>query len=254
MIKIGIAQIKNSIEIEENFSSIMKALIKFQSTDTDLILFPECSLSGFSAKIKECTLDLIKDHLLEIENWSNKFNKYVVLPTALVDGKIYNSGFIFGNGEIERFYKLGLTKSEQNFFSIPELPSKKVFRIKEYNIAILICFELQMEPWQFFKEGEADLILWPGYWGWEKDDTWNEFKKDSEPNLLYRNMEQWKLPLIQSNFAFNDLSDYRGAGPHGLSMFVDSNNTLFAHGEFESESCYQISVDGKKFKEYKKID
>ncbi len=47
MIKVGVTQIKNSISIKDNFYSIMRALKHFQLTDTDLILFPECSLSGF---------------------------------------------------------------------------------------------------------------------------------------------------------------------------------------------------------------
>ncbi len=243
MIKIGVSQIKNSTRVEENFSSIMKALNHFQLTDTDLIIFPECSLSGFSAKIKECTLDLVRDYLSEIEKWSKDHNKFVILPTAIVDQKIYNTGFIFGNNMIERFYKLGLTDSEKTFFTVPEVSTKKIFCIKEYKVAILICFEAQMDPWTYFKEGEADLILWPGYWGWEKEDSWHDFKREGEPNLIHQNMKKWRRPLIQSNFAFNDLEDHRSSGPHGLSMFIDKDNSLFFQAEADKESCYQITID-----------
>ena len=253
MIKIGVTQIKNSISVEDNFSSIMKALIYFQSTDTDLILFPECSLSGFSATIKDCTLDIVKDYLAEIEKWSNKYNKFVVLHTALVDQKIYNTGFIFGKNTNERFYKLGLTDSEKTFFSVPAESTKKVFRIKEYNIAILICFEAQMDPWTFFKEGEVDLILWPGYWGWEKGDLWNELKITGEVNLIHQNMTKWMRPLIQSNFAFNDLADNRTSAPHGLSMFINKDNTLFFQADADSESFYQVTIDNGEIKNCVKI-
>jgi hypothetical protein len=62
-----------------------------------------------------------------------------------------------------------------------------------------------MAPWEFFKDGEVDVVLWPGYWGWEQGEEWNESCQAS----------QWKVPLIQANFAFNDVGDERTRGPHG---------------------------------------
>ncbi|MDC1174889.1 carbon-nitrogen hydrolase family protein [Bacteriovoracaceae bacterium] len=253
MIKIGITQIRNSTDVEKNFISIMNSLKLFEQTDTDLILFPECSLSGFSAKMKDCTMDLLSDYLVEIESWSRKHNKYVILPTALVDEKIYNTGFIFGGIETERFYKTGLTESEKKFFSIPEQPTKKVFRIKDHNVAILICFEAEMEAFSFFNKGEADLILWPGYWGWEKDDKWEDLKKDGDSNLIFQNMKKWEIPLLQSNFAYNDLAEHRDAGPHGLSMFVNKDNSLFSQAEIDKESCYQITIETQQIKNCKRL-
>ncbi len=41
----------------------MKCLTHFEEKEIDLILFPECSLSGFSSKIKDCTIDLITPYL-----------------------------------------------------------------------------------------------------------------------------------------------------------------------------------------------
>jgi predicted amidohydrolase len=130
MIKIGVVQIKNSIEIKENFNAIKKALSVFASTDADVILFPECALSGFSPKMKECTPDSIKDYLAEIKQWSMENKKTVILPTAFRDGKIYNTGFIFEGTKVQRFYKTALTESEQKFFSVPEHKTPKVFTVK----------------------------------------------------------------------------------------------------------------------------
>ena len=246
MIIIGIAQIKNSVEIEDNFTAVKKALSLFQETETDLILFPECSLSGFSSKMKNCKLEDIQKYLDEIQEWTRKHSKSVVLPTALHTDKIYNSGFIFTNGECTQFYKTGLTTSEEKFFSRPALSTKKIFRIKNHNIAILICFEAQMDPWSFFGNGDVDIILWPSYWGWEKQDTWQEFKNNGEENEIYRNMQLWKRPLLQSNFAFNDLGDYGASGPHGLSMFINSDNSLREQGGFELEECYRIVIENNE--------
>lgn len=247
MIKLGITQIKSSTDIDENMNSIMQALAHFESSDVDLVFFPECSLSGFSGKIKECTLELLNPYLDRVEQWARQHQKHVVLPTAIVEGdKIYNSGFIFKPESKQRFYKTGLTESEVKFFSLPEAPANKIFNIKGYNLALIICYEAELGPWKYFAQGEADIILWPGYWGWNEGDSWGELKNETEPNLIYQNNKSWKLPIIQANFAFNDLSDYRASGPHGMSMFVNSDNSLAGCGELDSESCYEIHIEGRE--------
>ena len=76
---------------------------------------------------------------------------------------------------------------------------------------------------------------------------------ESRQNLIFENMKKWKRPLIQSNFAFNDLADHRGAGPHGLSMFVNSDNSLYQNGDFDSESCYEVHISNNKIQNCQKI-
>lgn len=254
MLKIGVTQIKNSGNIEENFNTIKKVLSLFEKTDVDLLLFPECCLSGFTGKLNGCSFDELSPYFAEVEKWSLKNNKHVFLPSAIVeDGKVYNSGFLFGDDHPKRFYKLGLTESEKTFFSLPAVENQKIFEIKGHKLALIICFEAEQGAYEFFDKGEADIILWPGYWGWEVGDKWNELKRNGEENKIFQNMKEWKIPLIQANFSFNDLSDHRGAGPHGLSMFVNSDNSLFAQAHSDSESCYEVHVANKEIKFSKKI-
>lgn len=243
MINIGVAQIRNCVDVEENFHTIMKCLNSFEMYRPDLILFPECALSGFSSKIKDSTLDSFRAFLDEVSHWSKKNEVAVFLPTALKSDFIYNTGFFFQDGSSEQFFKIGLTESEKQFFSLPTNKTSRVFNIKGCRVGLLICFEAEMNPFQYFDKGSVDLILWPGYWGWTKDDTWNSNKPNGEENKIFTNMNEWKVPLIQSNFAFNDLSDSRASGPHGLSMFVNPDNKLKGQGGFEEEACYLIVLD-----------
>ncbi len=243
MIKIGVAQIKNSIDLGENFKNIKKCLDIFKASDADLILFPECALSGFSAKIGECTLDLISPYLDEIKNWSIENKKMVILPTALNEENIYNTGFVFQENQVERFYKIGLTESEKKFFSVPDNYNKKVYKLKGYKFIPLICLEAQLDSELYFSHGEVDFILWPGYWGWEEKDKWEALKTDGEENLVYANSSKWSVPLIQSNFAYNDLGDGREKGPHGLSIVVDGKNKLAYRASFEQQECFLVELN-----------
>ena len=247
MLKIGVVQLRNSISVESNYYSIRSFLKQFEENKVDLILFPECALSGFSSKITECSLEKIKPFLHSIDKWSKEFQTHVVLPTAIADReKIYNSGFWFSDKEIKRFQKCGLTDSERNFFSVSKDFLTKVFEVKGYRCALLICMEAQQLPYTYFPKNSADLILWPGYWGWTPADTWSIKSFNNKENLVYKNMISWQLPLIQSNFAFNDLDDKRASGPEGLSIVVNKDNNLCFRGKHMKESAFIVTVKQNK--------
>lgn len=230
-INVGLAQTPNSLDLEKNFRSIKSLLHRFEQKNVDLILFPECSLSGFSAKMRECTLDLLHPYLERIHNWTKRTGIEVVLPTAVVqNGLIYNSGWWFNQVEARQFYKLGLTESEKKFFSIPETLQKKVFETKGFRFALLICYEAEHAPWSYFQPNEVDAILWPGYWGWDTESKWESEHSSGKSNPIFSNVNQWKSPVLQSNFAFNDLEGHASAGPEGLSFVVDATNKLVLRG------------------------
>lgn len=243
MISIGIAQIPNSTDVPKNFAAIQAQLAAFAKTQVDLILFPECGLSGFSAKMRECTTDVLQPYLKQIASWVHETGIEVVLPTAMVeDSKIYNSGFWFKQNSSQKFYKLGLTDSEKKFFSVPEETSAKVFKIKDYNLGLLVCFEVELQPWTHFQSGEVDAILWPGYWGWTTESTWEEKRDEARANPIFANMKEWQVPLLQANFAYNDLDGHKGAGPEGLSFIVNHDNTLMYKGPHAKSEGFVVRL------------
>lgn len=249
MLKVGVAQIPNSVSLEENYTAISNFLTRFEQTAVDLVLFPECSLSGFSAKITECSMDRLTPFLDSIAQWSKKTRTHVVLPTAISEyGKVFNSGFWFTGREIKRFQKLGLTESEKKFFSVSADNTEKVFEVNGYKCALLICMEAQQAHNTHFEAGAAHFILWPGYWGWTNQDKWSGESREGKPNLIFENMSSWRIPLIQSNFAYNDLQDERRSGPEGLSVVVDENNVLRYQGGHKKEMGFVVTLEQRTLK------
>ncbi|MDG0816450.1 carbon-nitrogen hydrolase family protein [Bdellovibrio svalbardensis] len=242
MIKIGVAQIANTTSVERNFTAVKRMLARFENKEVDVVLFPECALSGFSARMKECTESVVRPYLEEIHNWSFQTGIHVVLPTAIVqEGQVFNSGFWISPRNKTQFYKLGLTDSEKKFFSVPEESTPKVFSVKGYSFGVLICMEAQLQPWSYFAREEVDAILWPGYWGWTATCQWAANNEEKE-NLVHRNVKEWQKPLIQSNFAFNDLEGHSGAGPEGLSFVVNSKNELIHRGRHLLEEGFIVQL------------
>ena len=228
--KIASVQIPNSLKVEDNFDNILSSLKSAVDAGCELVVFPECSLSGFTSEMKKCSMNFLKPFLDQIREISFQQNMTVVLPSAYVEGeKVYNAVFIFDSNEVTIQYKIGLTESEQRFFSIPENKHSKIFIAKGIRIAILVCFEAQMDPYSFIKEGECDLILWPGYISSGEKKGWDNLEK----NEVYQNMTYWKVPLVQSNFSFNDLSIGKDRGPDGHSIVLNKNNNLLQRGKYQ---------------------
>lgn len=253
MFSIAVAQTKNSINVRENFQSITKALAEITDKNIHLILFPECALSGFSALMQKCTEEFLAEYLNEIQSWVNHNKTHILLPTAVAkDGKVYNSVYWFQPGfERQQFFKTSLTPSEKDFFSVPDQATKKIITVGDIKCAILICREAQDKPWQHFKKGEADVILWPGYWGWVKNDLWTSVLSTGEPNTVLENMKTWQMPLIQANFAFNDLKDFKGPGPIGKSMVIDAHNQMMDQGAYHAEQVFVVEL--KKREEFVEV-
>ncbi|MGZ3790368.1 MAG: carbon-nitrogen hydrolase family protein [Bacteriovorax sp.] len=237
--KIASAQIPNTTNIENNFKNILSALEKAVNESCDLLLFPECSLSGFTAEMKKCTMEFLGPYLKRVNEISFQNNLTVVLPSAYVEeNKIYNAVFIFDSNQMCIQYKIGLTESEKNFFSVPEDNHTKVFALKGLRIAVLVCIEAQMSPFSFFNNGDVDLILWPGYIHSGAEKNWS----DNQENKVFQNMASWKVPLIQSNFSFNDLPNHQGNGPDGHSIILDKNNKLIGRGEYKENDFLIASI------------
>lgn len=237
--KIASVQIPNSLSVEDNFNNILSSLKNAEKEGCELVVFPECALSGFTSEMKKCSIEFLKPFLDKIREISFQENMTIVLPSAYAEGeKVYNAVFIFDSNTIEIQYKIGLTESEQHFFSIPENAQSKIFTCKGIRIGVLVCFEAQMNPYSFIKEGEVDLILWPGYILSGDKKEWNNVEK----NEVYQNMTYWKVPLIQSNFSFNDPSIGKDRGPDGHSIVLDKNNKLVKRGKYLKDDIIITSL------------
>lgn len=223
--KIGLCQIQNTSNLSSNISTILRCC-EIASKECDLIVFPECALTGFSPHI-DYNEDVLALFFEKLSKLSQATETSIVVPTAIPFGeRFYNSGFVFhSSGERTQFYKEGLTVSEQRFF-VPGENHSRVFQVKGYTFALLLCMEASEPPWTYLNEDEAvDAILWPGYWGWKESVQWDE-SLEKLSRQVHQNMKVWKTPLLQVNFSNNHPSDKRNVGPEGLSVVVNAENEL----------------------------
>jgi len=238
--QIGVCQIDNCTDVGANQKKILSYTDKLSGL-CDLILFPECALTGFSPHMTlesselEPFLGLLKKRAIDTSTT-------IVLPSGLPKGELmYNAAFVLhADGTQSLLYKEGLTDSEKRFFT-PGRNATRYIQVGKQRVVVMFCMEAAEPAWTFLEEeAECDAILWPGYWGWKEKIQWDA-SLNKMSKQVYENMKVWKTPLIQCNFSANDASDKRASGPEGLSVVVDENNCLVYHAANKKESVFVVS-------------
>jgi|GEM_PF-1238597 len=247
-LKVGVAQIRNGMNLAENLDRVLSSAKSLAEAGVDIVLFPECALTGFSAAVKDMNFDEVELAIQKVRRASELLGIAVLLPSVLknASGEFQNSGYLMiPENSPQQFFKEGLTASEVKFFT-PSETQLRSFQFKEFQIALLICIEAADQPWKYLNsENPPDLILWPGYWGWGESVMWDE--REDEEGLgsglkIRENCDTWQRMMIQANFSENSLGDTRAGGPTGLSVVIDAQNQLDHRGRFKEEDLFLVEL------------
>lgn len=152
--KIGAYQFDITKDIKCNLEFMKKAIYKACKENIKLIVFPECSLTGYppydinsSANVNFDELELAFEELLNLAS-DNKL--YILFGTIILeDKKYYNSAVLFTPKREKLIYsKRALWGWDKDNFSIGN--SVGVFNVEGVKIGVRICFEVRFP--EFFRE------------------------------------------------------------------------------------------------------
>ncbi|MFH1714581.1 MAG: NAD+ synthase [Elusimicrobiota bacterium] len=168
ILRIACAQIDVTVgDLQENSKKIISAIQKAKNEKADLIVFPECIISGYPPE------DLMhKGHFVrDVKNAADKITKETQGITAVIgcvypdhDGKAYNSAVIYNNGRlIDVYNKHELPNygvfDENRYFT--EGGKKIVFEKDGFCFGVTICEDIWVKngPYIDLAKAGADLIL-----------------------------------------------------------------------------------------------
>lgn len=227
-LSIGSSQILNSIDVAQNLETILTSIKTHQTNGCDIALFPECALTGFTGKVKNTDFSKVSAACEKIQEQIDQGSMTALVPSAwkTEDGKFLNAGFYFQpKHPLQQVFKEGLTESEEKFFTAGKNHSR-ILEVKGYRLAFLICIEAAHEPWTYLDPAHLpDAILWPGYWGKDRDAIWDE-SLTGDSLKIFQNNRVWKTPIIQATFFDNCADDKLGEGPFGRSVAISGQNQL----------------------------
>lgn len=138
---ISLIQLDLTHNILENFR---KHEYYINNEESDLIIFPECSLTGYNANIFKKVAykkkyQRIKEVVKRICHLAEMGNKSVVIGIpVLEDGKLFNCGcLITPTGQLYQYKKISLTEEEKDIFYPGE--NILIFKLQNKKFGLVIC-------------------------------------------------------------------------------------------------------------------
>lgn len=147
-----------------NYQIIKETMMEAKKNNSQLVVFPELFLSGYSIgnKVNELAETVDGPYLTKIRDLCKEMNLHVVIsfPEDGQDGNYYiASSFIDNNGEVLGTYrKMHLFDIEKKFFTPGE--EFKVVETKFGKVGLMICFDVEFpEMARALKLKGADLLI-----------------------------------------------------------------------------------------------
>ena len=152
--KIGACQFKVTSDIRKNRETIEKAVREAKSRGIELLVFPECALTGYPSRDMASSKDvgraLVKDACKAFSKLSDDTDvAFIVGLIEEENGKTYNRASCFLPGKERINYdKRALWGWDRDNFTAGEKDG--IFEYKGFKIGIRICFEVRFP--EYFRE------------------------------------------------------------------------------------------------------
>ncbi len=152
----------------QNIERAIDCMVRAKEQGADLIVFPECFLTGYCVSTREDALKIAINPqiLFPIEQTANELDIVVIIGFAELDGEtLYNSAALIEPGVETRIYRkshlpiLGFDRFATAGTSLP------VFQTRLGKIGILVCFDLRPpEPTRCMALEGAEIVILPTNW------------------------------------------------------------------------------------------
>jgi 5-aminopentanamidase len=237
---ISLVQISLSECLEENLN---KHLSYIEKLNSDLIVFPECSLTGYTNSIVDKYRDLreyrkLQNALKELFDLSAKLNKHILVGTLeLENNDLYNSSCLIKPDNTREFYrKINLTENEKNFFKAGT--DKFTFSISKFNFGVLICRD--QSDFSLFeklkKQGAEYIIIQAAHYYKPEITLWKKTKNIAIPITR-------ALDLSLTVLKVNAVGTLNGNLSHGNSLVADKNGKVINMLDEVSENVLNFIIE-----------
>ncbi|RLG12526.1 D-glycero-beta-D-manno-heptose 1-phosphate adenylyltransferase [Candidatus Pacearchaeota archaeon] len=175
MIKISLAQIEISSDLEKNLKKIKEFLYDAKG---DFVFFPELSLTGYQIKKENFDFKKIEKAVNELQKDVIFLKKHLFIGVPILkDGKIYNSVIWISPQEIKVISEKKLLFPQLDDI-FEEGNQKEIIYLNNIRAGILICFELRSpEIARFFIKNGAELLIILAQWPLERIEHWKTLLK-----------------------------------------------------------------------------
>lgn len=156
--KIAVVQLVNTRDIDFNFLQIKK-IIENIHKDSQIIMFPECALTGYSVSEDMISIRLDDTRLMALQALAIRYQVTIFIGATYKDEDLFN-GYFKINSDIEVYNKTHLGSNETKVYKAGT--ALKSFLVDQIKIGIAICIESHIpDISQHYRLDGCDLILMP---------------------------------------------------------------------------------------------
>lgn len=225
--------------IDANITKLEQMFEHFEEK-SDLIVFPEMTLTGFTMNSKMFAEELDGKCTEFFINLSSKLKTNIIGGLIeLDDGNIYNSAVHFQNGIImARYRKIHpfSLASENKYFS--DSRETVITKIGDMSIGLSICYDLRFpELYRIYAKKRVDMIVNIANWPIPRIDHWKTL-------LKARAIENLSFAVGVNRIGDDPNVSYNGCSaifaPNGQEIICVENEEKILTAEFENDFSKEI--------------
>lgn len=157
-----------------NFQKIENKL-KTLKGQTDLAVLPEMFSTGFCTDRLELAEKMEGETVQTLKRWAKDFDFAIAGSfIATENGRTYNRGFfVLPSGEIfsaDKRHLFSLSSEHELFYAGDK---KLIVSYKEFNILLLICYDIRFPVWSRNVNNKYDLLIYTANFPASKMDIWD---------------------------------------------------------------------------------
>ena len=220
---VSLIQMSCSNNLERNLKKHITYINKVRS---DIIVFPECSLTGYDLQYlkkyhKEKVFSRLQQAFEKFHEISATEDRYIIIGTPyLMKNRLYNCSYIFKpDGSSLLYFKRNLTEEERTVFS--EGNRDVILDLNTARISIIICRD-QSDPMLFkkLKQHGVDYIIIQSAHFYNPDDVF--WKRNKNIAIPIARALDFGINILK----VNAVGKLQKRISHGNSMVVDKHGRI----------------------------
>ncbi len=159
-LRVAVFQMETAFDVGQNAGKIHAALDRARDEEAELLLVPECALSGYLPE-PDLDFDALRQAEGELASHGAEAGVWLALGTTRSEGpEWFNAVRLYSPaGQVAAVYdKTHLTGDDQETFAAGDaLP---VFRTGAWTVGIQVCFDMRFpENWRILRRKGAELVI-----------------------------------------------------------------------------------------------
>jgi len=241
---LNVSLIQSSLEwgdVEENLNHFSNLLVGLNEK-TDLVILPEMFTSGFLMNEKERIAPYEAITLGWMQKQASKLHTFIVGSIIVEEqGQYFNRLYVVNQSGVmcsydkRHLFRMG---EENKHFSAGK--ERKVFKIGNWRICPLVCYDLRFPVWSR-NTNDYDLLIYVANWPSARREVWNTL-------LKARAIENQTYVAGVNRIGEDGLNlTYKGG-----TCFIDAKGKLIAKCEDNKSEIISSELNLKDLKDFRK--